>query len=35
VWAIAEGRELARCVDLQLRGTASVVPVRGQDQPFR
>lgn len=35
VWAIAEGRELARNVDAQLRATPSVLPIRGQDQPFR
>jgi glutamate synthase (NADPH/NADH) small chain len=31
VWAIAEGRELARAVDADLRGGASCVPARGQD----
>ena len=35
VWAIAEGRELARHVDAELRASPSVLPVRGQDQPFR
>jgi glutamate synthase (NADPH/NADH) small chain len=35
VWAIAEGRELARNVDEQLRSTRSVLPARGQDLPFR
>ena len=35
VWAIAEGRELARHVDAELRAAPSVLPVRGQDQPFR
>jgi len=35
VWAIAEGRELARCVDAELRAAPSVLPMRGQDQPFR
>lgn len=35
VWAIAEGRELARCVDAHLRTTPSILPTRGQDQPFR
>ncbi len=35
VWAIAEGRELARSIDAQLRGAPSLLPVRGQDQPFR
>jgi len=34
VWAIAEGRELARAIDGQLRGSASVVPARGQDRAF-
>ncbi|HEY4177307.1 MAG TPA: glutamate synthase subunit beta [Kofleriaceae bacterium] len=35
VWAIAEGRELARAVDAQLRAAPSVIPTRGQDRPFR
>ncbi len=35
VGAIAEGRELARRVDEALRVGPSVVPTRGQDQPFR
>ncbi|MEO7092248.1 MAG: glutamate synthase subunit beta [Polyangiales bacterium] len=35
VWAIAEGRELARSVDAQLRAAPSILPARGQDQPFR
>jgi glutamate synthase (NADPH/NADH) small chain len=35
VWAIAEGRELARSIDAQLRAAPSVLPARGQDQPFR
>ncbi len=35
VWAIAEGRELARCIDAELRAAPSLLPVRGQDQPFR
>ena len=35
VWAIAEGRELARCVDERLRAAPSILPARGQDQPFR
>ncbi len=35
VWAIAEGRELARCIDAQLRAAPSLLPARGQDQPFR
>ncbi|MBA3461177.1 MAG: glutamate synthase subunit beta [Deltaproteobacteria bacterium] len=35
VWAIAEGRELARAIDTRLRAAPSVLPVRGQDQPFR
>jgi len=35
VWAIAEGRELARAVDADLRASPSVLPERGQDQPFR
>ncbi|MGN6110363.1 MAG: glutamate synthase, partial [Kofleriaceae bacterium] len=34
VWAIAEGREIARAIDAELRGGASVVPARGQDRPF-
>jgi len=35
VWAIAEGRELARNVDAELRGGPAWLPARGQDQPFR
>ncbi len=35
VWAIAEGRELARQVDAELRAAPSWLPARGQDQPFR
>jgi glutamate synthase (NADPH) small chain len=35
VWAIAEGRELARNVDTALRSGPSIIPARGQDQPFR
>ena len=35
VWAIAEGRELARNVDTALRNAPSIIPTRGQDQPFR
>jgi len=35
VWAIAEGRELARHVDAALRAGPSVIPTVGQDQPFR
>ncbi|MDB4963063.1 MAG: Glutamate synthase, small subunit [Myxococcales bacterium] len=35
VWAIAEGRELARHLDAELRAAPSILPVRGQDQPFR
>jgi glutamate synthase (NADPH/NADH) small chain len=35
VWAIAEGRELARHLDGELRAAPSLVPVRGQDQSFR
>jgi glutamate synthase (NADPH/NADH) small chain len=35
VWAIAEGRELARNVDAALRGSPSIIPTRGRDQPFR
>jgi glutamate synthase (NADPH/NADH) small chain len=35
VWAIAEGRELARSIDAQLRTAPSLLPARGQDQPFR
>ena len=31
VWAIAEGRELARAVDADLRDGVSCVPARGQD----
>ena len=34
VWAIAEGRELARHVDADLRGDRSALPARGQDLPF-
>ncbi len=34
VWAIAEGRELARHVDAALRAGPSVVPTRGQDCPI-
>ena len=34
VWAIAEGRELARHVDAALRAERSVLPARGQDLPF-
>jgi glutamate synthase (NADPH/NADH) small chain len=34
VWAIAEGRELARHVDEALRGERSSLPARGQDLPF-
>jgi glutamate synthase (NADPH) small chain len=34
VWAIAEGRELARHVDEALRHERSVLPARGQDLPF-
>jgi glutamate synthase (NADPH/NADH) small chain len=34
VWAIAEGRETARHVDAYLRGAASWLPARGQDQSF-
>jgi glutamate synthase (NADPH/NADH) small chain len=34
VWAIAHGREAARAVDSYLRGDASYLPARGQDQPF-
>ena len=34
VWAIAEGREVARAIDTELRGGASVVPARGQDRAF-
>jgi len=34
VWAIAEGREVARAVDAELRGGASCVPARGQDRSF-
>jgi glutamate synthase (NADPH) small chain len=34
VWAIAEGRELARHVDAALRGERSILPVLGQDHPF-
>jgi glutamate synthase (NADPH/NADH) small chain len=34
VWAIAEGRELARHVDEALRRERSALPARGQDLPF-
>jgi glutamate synthase (NADPH/NADH) small chain len=34
VWAIAEGRELARHVDAALRHERSALPMRGQDLPF-
>ncbi|HET7500421.1 MAG TPA: glutamate synthase subunit beta [Kofleriaceae bacterium] len=34
VWAIAEGRELARHVDAALRDGRSALPARGQDLPF-
>jgi glutamate synthase (NADPH/NADH) small chain len=34
VWAIAEGRELARHVDAALREGRSALPARGQDLPF-
>jgi glutamate synthase (NADPH/NADH) small chain len=34
VWAIAEGRELARHVDADLRRDRSALPARGQDLPF-
>jgi glutamate synthase (NADPH/NADH) small chain len=34
VWAIAEGREVARAIDAELRGGASCVPARGQDRSF-
>ena len=34
VWAIAEGRQVARAIDAELRGGASVVPARGQDRAF-
>jgi glutamate synthase (NADPH/NADH) small chain len=34
VWAIAEGRELARHVDAALRHEHSALPARGQDLPF-
>ncbi|HEX7839899.1 MAG TPA: glutamate synthase subunit beta [Kofleriaceae bacterium] len=34
VWAIAEGRELARHVDADLRCGRSALPARGQDLPF-
>ncbi len=34
VWAIADGRETALAVDADLRGTASVLPTKGIDQPF-
>jgi glutamate synthase (NADPH/NADH) small chain len=35
VWAIAEGRELARNVDTALRSAPSIIPALGQNQPFR
>ena len=35
VWAIAEGRELARQVDSALRAGASLIPAVGQNLPFR
>jgi glutamate synthase (NADPH/NADH) small chain len=34
VWAIAEGRELARNVDSGLRHAHSTLPARGHDSPF-
>jgi glutamate synthase (NADPH/NADH) small chain len=34
VWAIAEGRELARAIDAELRGGPSCVPPLGQDLAF-
>lgn len=34
VWAIAEGREVARAIDAELRGGASCVPARGRDRSF-
>jgi hypothetical protein len=34
VWAIAEGRELARSIDAALRGERSSLPARGQDLAF-
>jgi glutamate synthase (NADPH) small chain len=34
VWAIAEGREVARAIDAELRGGSSHVPALGQDRPF-
>jgi glutamate synthase (NADPH/NADH) small chain len=34
VWAIAEGREVARAVDAAFRESSSVVPTRGQDRAF-
>jgi glutamate synthase (NADPH) small chain len=34
VWAIAEGREVARAVDADLRGGLSCVPALGQDRAF-
>jgi hypothetical protein len=34
VWAIAEGRELARHVDEGLGHDHSALPARGQDLPF-
>ena len=34
VWAIAEGREIARAVDSKLRGGGSGIPAIGQDLPF-
>jgi glutamate synthase (NADPH/NADH) small chain len=34
VWAIAEGREVARAVDTELRGGVSCIPALGQDLAF-
>ena len=34
VWALADGREAARALDLWLSGTSSVLPTRGQDCAF-
>ncbi|MBS1118242.1 MAG: glutamate synthase [Deltaproteobacteria bacterium] len=34
VWAIAEGRELARAIDAELRGGVSCVPALGQNLAF-
>ncbi|MBK7864928.1 MAG: glutamate synthase subunit beta [Archangiaceae bacterium] len=34
VWAISEGRELARQVDTFLSGRPSPLPTKGRDQPF-